>query len=59
MQILAMKELWTFSSNMLSRFMAHCGEPSLKGAWLWYYSNHCLKPMNINNIIIVAKINED
>jgi hypothetical protein len=44
---------------MLGRFMVHCGEPSPKGAWLWYYSNHCFKSMNINNIIIVAIINED
>jgi hypothetical protein len=44
---------------MLGRFMAHCGKPSPKGAWLWYYSNYCPELMNINNIVIVATINED
>jgi hypothetical protein len=44
---------------MLGRFMVHFGKPSLKGAWLWYYSNHSPKLMNINNIVTMATINED
>jgi hypothetical protein len=41
---------------MLGRFMAHYGQPPPKGAWLWYYSNHCFKLMNINNIVTLEEI---